>query len=1214
MHLHCRSAYSMLEGTMLPQDLVGAAKKEKMSAIAITDRNNMYGAIHFYGHAQKAGIKPILGMEVDLSEWGGAKQSSLVLLARNMDGYRNLCHLASVLRLNADPETFPPSGYEEDEEPIASWDTGVWGVPVFGFTGKGVGPDTAPHRPPRTTGTVKDPKLPREMLLSGRHARGLVALSGGERGLVNLLVMQGKMQMAARAAGMLLSAFGEGNFFIELTACSERERKSIPSLVTMASDLGIPVVASGDVLYLKSEEKTAAALARVRSGELHSDHDQLIPTAVPCPPQEGRHFRSAEEMEELFGAYPQAIANARFIADQCNVELPLHKPQFPLVEMEPDESPFSKLWKLCFEGATRFYSPLTEAVIARLKYELEVIETLEFCTYFLVVYDIVRFAHERDIPLMARGSAANSIVAYVLGITQVDPLHHNLLFERFLNTSRAEFELPDIDLDICWRRRDEVLHYVYERYGRDHVATVGTHITFRMRSAWREMAKAHGIDPQRIKRVAERLPHLLSEGELLDDNYEQGSFIRSSTNYESGDAGGMESPKLRDEVEKEAYRLAQQVEGLPRYMGMHCAGIVITPEPVANLVPLQRASRDPSMAITQYDKDALEAMGLVKIDLLGSRALTTLVDTLQASGLARGTGDVYSALEQIPFDDQATYEMMAEGDTLGCFQLESPGMRGLLKWLRPHNMDDIAAAISLFRPGPLEGGFLEAFMRRHLKQDEVVYHHPSMEPILKSTFGVILYQEQFLQLAHGLAGLGLGEAEKLRKDLGKARTPEERVRLGSWFVAGAIEKGIDQLQAEKVWEIIAGYTGFGFCKAHACSYALTAYRSAYMKAHYPAEYVASLLNNDGGFYGPHPMVYVEDARRLGIKVLPPHINHSNTLCEAPNGEKSIRFGLQFIKGLKEKTIAVLLQERQARGLFHSLPDLVCRVEMSKQELTALVKAGACDELVALAGLAERNSGNSKPEPLGLNRKQMLWLVPLLLTAKPNSKLMAGSSKLDMSVMQVLMSDFLHHKGNGYGNGHGHGGVNILGSSEGMRIDIPLLEEYTPAERLRLEQNAIGFALSRNEMDLYHELLDELGVVPSRELSHNAGREVTVGGVIVAGRKHMANTGEYMLFLTLQDAFGLIEVVIFADAYKKCTQTLTNGGLGPYLIKGQVQVNGKGKGIGVQPPSNLRPADNVSLKMHPVVIAGEVRTFDKGNGRAFPPSTIAISSAVRPYSL
>src|SRR5688572_16309175 len=605
----------MLEGTILPQDLVGAARKEKMPALAMTDRNNMYGAVHFYKHAQKEGIKPILGMEVDLGEWGGAKQSSLMLLARNMDGYRNLCHLASVLRLNSEPEIFPPSGYDEDEEPIAPWDTGMWGVPVFGFTGKGIGQDIVPHRPPRTTGTVKDPRLPREMLLSGRHARGLVALSGGERGLVNSLVMQGKIQMAARAAGMLLSAFGEGNFFIELTACSERERASIPALVTLANDLGIPVVASGDVLYLKSEENIAAALARVRSGALHSDYDQLVPTAAPRPPEEGHHFASAEEMGELFSKYPQAIANAHFIAGECNVELPLNKPQFPLVEIEPDESPFSNLWKACFEGATRLYRPLTEAVISRLKYELEVIEKLDFCTYFLVVYDIVRFARERDIPVMARGSAADSLVAYVLGITQVDPIHHNLLFERFLNTSRAEFELPDIDLDICWRRRDEVLHYVYERYGRDHVATVGTHITFRMRSAWREMAKAHGIDPQRIKRVAERLPHMLSEDELLNEDVDVSTespllFATPETITES--------PRLRDENEREVFRLARKVEGLPRFMGMHCAGIVIAPGPIADLVPLQRASRDPEMVITQYDKDALEVMGLVKIDLLGS--------------------------------------------------------------------------------------------------------------------------------------------------------------------------------------------------------------------------------------------------------------------------------------------------------------------------------------------------------------------------------------------------------------------------------------------------------------------------------------------------------------------------------------------------------------------------------------------------------------------
>jgi DNA polymerase-3 subunit alpha len=1210
VHLHCHSAYSLFEGTTTPQTLIAMAKRLKMPALALTDRNNLYGAVHFYTLAQKAGVKPIIGMEVDLDDG-----STLVLVARNFDGYKNLCHLATVLRLQSDPEAFPPAGFDDEEEEIPPWEAGVWGVPVFGFTPKTkIAPITI-SRPPKET------RLPRELILSGRHVRGLIALSGGGRGLVNSLVMRGKTQSAARAAGMLSSAFGEGNFFIELQATCEQDRQAIPSLVALANNLNIPIIATNNVLYARPEdEATAQALASARNGA-RANHMQDMRLQV----EEGgsrdfpgrgedvgseRYFRSDEEMARLFTGYPQALANSHFIADQCNLELPVGKPLFPSVEIPSNETPYSRLWKLCFAGATRRYRPLTGPPIARLKYELEVIDALGFCPYFLVVHDIVRFAHSRDIPIMARGSAANSLVAYVLDITQVDPLQHDLLFERFLNPSRAEFEMPDIDLDLCWRRRDEVLRYVYERFGRDHVAIVGTYITFRQRSAWREMAKALGISPERINRVAGRLHHAVSPEEALDGSDDLPVLrgiveapMDGQDDYDPALANAnldTLSQKLRDGREREALQLCKAIEGLPRHAGMHCGGVVITPTPIADLIPLQRAARDPSLAITQYDKNAIEAMGLVKMDLLGSRALTALVDALHASGLAQGKGDVQRSLDTIPFDDAATYRMMAQGETLGCFQLESPGMRALLKWLRPRNLNDIAIAISLFRPGPLEGGFLETFMRRRLGQEPVTYHHPAMQPILEETGGVILYQEQFLKLAHTLAGLGLGDAEKLRKDLGKARTPEERTRLGSWFIAGAIERGIDQIQAEKVWDVIAGYTGFGFCKAHACSYALTAYRSAYMKAHYPAEFLASVVNNGGGYYGPN--VYLEDARRLQVELLPPDANISGAWCAvpAPPRSRSIRLGLQFIKGLSERTIAALVGERQNRGRYNSLPDLMGRVEMKPQEVEALVKVGACDNLgndanMPIISAVEGDLG----EVMGatyvpaLTRKQMVWLLPSLLslrkskgafyrarnnTAATHIHLLKATGS-DGASMQMAMGEFDLTQSSE--------GPKILGNRLG-HIEAPDVDDYTLQEKLRLEQKVIGFSVSRNEMELYGDTLGKQGVTNSSELAQHSGREVTIAGVVVAGRRHTTKGGEPMLFFTLQDVNGIIETVLFPEAYKENGGVLANGGYGPYLVRGVVQVSGTGRGIGVLPPADLRPADAASIKMHPVVIASEVR--------------------------
>ena len=1234
VHLHCHSAYSLLEGTATPQALAGTARKLKMPALALTDRNNMYGAVPFYIAAHKAGIKPILGMEVSLDDG-----SSLVLLARNMAGYSNLCHLSTVLRLNSDPEAFPPAGFMEGDDDaygeILPWDPGVWGVSVFGFTG-------APARAVKPSSIArphKEAALPSELLLSGRHARGLIALSGGQRGMVNSLVREGKLSQAARCAGMLLAAFGEGNFFIEIDALTERDARAIPHLVNIANDLGVPIVAANDVLYLhQGDAPTALALAAARKGStglglfreppLYIEEGESQLQANSLIQQEvgvERYFKSPEEMAALFKDYPQAIANTRFIAEECNVELPLHKPLFPSVTLRRQkETPFSRLWKLCFAGATRHYKPLTGDVLSRLKHELEIIESLRFCEYFLVVYDIVRFAHSRHIPIMARGSAANSLVAYVLGITQVDPLQHDLLFERFLNPSRAEFELPDIDLDLCWRRRDEVLHYVYEHYGRDHVAIVGTHITFRLRSAWREMAKALGISPERINRVAQKLPHLFSAEDLWKATEDVPEFPSSLVlNPSSSVNSALRTPHsaLRDERERVAFELCKTIEGLPRHAGMHCAGVVISPAsiPIADLVPLQRAARDPSMAITQYDKDAIEAMGLVKMDLLGSRALTTLVDTLRSSGLAQGKGNIDQCLATIPFDDVRTYAMMAEGDTLGCFQLESPGMRGLLKSLQPRSLGDIAVAVSLFRPGPLEGGFLAIFMRRHLGQEPVEYLHPSMEQILKETNGVILFQEQFLRLAHTLAGLDLGAAERLRKDLGKARTPEERTRLGALFVAGAIERGIDQLQAEKTWEIIAGYTGFGFCKAHAYSYALTAYRSAYMKAHYPAHFLAAQINNQGGYYGPS--VYVEDARRLRITLLPPHVNESGTWCEVPARKsdgsiagRSIRFGLQFVKGLSEKSIAAILAERRSGGRFRSLMDLMSRVDLTPPEITALVKAGACDtseEDIASESMPTIPSIASMRGSLGevieavyephlrLNRKQMVWLLPSLVSSRHRSNRQArqrtqsawgratatatdAATGSDGMALQMAIGDIIQY-GVLADSGAGGGNAKILGKST-LRIDVPDLDDYTPTEKLRLEQETLGFALSHNEM----EWIDVPGAILSSELHRYAERDVKVAGMMVAGRRHMGKDGRWMLFLSLQDREGLIEVVLFSDPYLASGKVLTNGGYGPYVITGRVQVNGKGRGIGTQPPADLQITDAVTMKMHSIVIASDVQ--------------------------
>jgi DNA polymerase III alpha subunit len=553
------------------------------------------------------------------------------------------------------------------------------------------------------------------------------------------------------------------------------------------------------------------------------------------------------------------------------------------------------------------------------------------------------------------------------------------------------------------------------------------------------------------------------------------------------------------------------------------------------------------------------------------------------------------ALEAIPTGDEATYQLMAEGNTLGCFQLESPGMRGLLKWLRPHNMEGVAAAISLFRPGPLEGGFLEIFMRRHLGQEPVNYHHPAMEPILRETYGVILYQEQFLRLAHELAGLSLGDAEKLRKALGKAKDGDERVRLGKDFVAGAIERGIPQVQAEKVWEIVSGYTGFGFCKAHAYSYAPTAYRSAYMKAHYPAHYMAAMLNNGGGYYGP--TVYVEDARRFGIKMLPPHVNYSGAMCSVPNGERAIRLGLQFVKGLSEGTIAQIGAARARNGEFRALPDLLSRVEIRPNEAEALVLSGACDALEAhgeweIGGWGEEAELRPRRH---LNRKEMLWLLPRMYSVR-RSKLgatrhtpqSAGANGSEGNAPVQIMSWGLLDEA----------GVRVLGDA--LISEVPVLEAETPEEKLALEREGLGFTVSQNEAVLWGKGLPDRRVIPSGSLARYAERRVWVAGVVVVGHAHTCTNGAKMLFLTLQDGEGLIEVVLFPETYRALREIIEANGRGPYLVRGTVQVSGKGRGIGIQPPPDMiqreinpRSTDAIVVKMHPVLVGEGMELLEVG---------------------
>jgi DNA polymerase III subunit alpha len=619
-------------------------------------------------------------------------------------------------------------------------------------------------------------------------------------------------------------------------------------------------------------------------------------------------------MRRRFAEFPAALENVQYIADQCRWESPSGQWRLPSLDLAPGRTPRQEMWEQALAGASQRYGELTPAIETRLRKEVDVIDALGYGPYFLVVADMVRFARLQGVPISPRGSASSSVVAYCLGIHDVDPIAHNLYFERFLSLERHD--PPDIDLDLCSRRRDEVIQYVYDKYGADHVAMVCTYATLRARYALREVGKAYGLPEARIKELAHQLPGFWHPGARKLVQEAQAELIEQT----------------HDKTEREVLEMSRALDGAPHHLSIHPGGIVISPGPITDLAPLQHATK--GLLVTQYDMGGIEKLGLVKIDLLGISALTVIADC--AESVRRGQPDF--AIDDIPLDDAATAQTLSTARTIGCFQVESPGMRMTLRELAAHDVNGLLVALALYRPGPLKGGLKDAFVKRHLGQEQVEYLHPALEPILRETYGVILYQEQVLRLAHEVAGMTLGEADTLRRAMSKFRSAHEMERLRTLFVEGAqATGGLDAATAERVWELMAAFAGYGFPKAHAAGYAAVAYRMAYLKTHYAAEFMAARLAVWGGFY--RPGVYMSEARRLGLAVRPPHVNHSG---EAFTLEplRTLWMGLGQVRELTRTTMHTIIAQRP----FKSLQDLLARAQPQYVEAVNLVKAGALDGL------------------------------------------------------------------------------------------------------------------------------------------------------------------------------------------------------------------------------------------------------------------------------
>ncbi len=835
---------------------------------------------------------------------------------------------------------------------------------------------------------------------------------------------------------------------------------------------GLQAVATNNVHFRdRSDHELQKILSAIREKKVAGD----LRDADVAPAE--AWLKPPHDMRRLFKSWPSALRNTCRIAAECDVTFDLNRIRLPVFSTSNGEVPFSRLWKLCFRGLTKRYRPLNREAIDRLNSELNVIDALGFAPYFLLVWDIIRFAREKRIPWIGRGSAANSIVSYVLGITEIDPVEQNLFFERFLNPERSS--PPDIDIDFCWKRRDRVLEYVYDKYGADRVAMISTHVTFRGRSAVREVGRAMGLPPEEISAFTSGIPYCRRlDVEWMRENH----------------------PKFRAlPFEREPYpailKLAERITGYPRHLSVHPGGIVVSPSPLLDLVPLERSRK--GLVVTQYDMFSIEDLGLVKIDLLCQRSLSVLADTLEM--LERNGSPVphLEKREEIQ-NDKATRRLIRDGRTMGCFYIESPAMRSLLKKLKVDDFQMLTAASSVIRPGVAESGMMRQFIECHNGLREPSFLHPLMRSLLDETYGVMIYQEDVIKVAHQVAGMSLGEADLLRRAMsGKMRSHDAMERLQKRFTQGALNNGLSDKAADEIWRQMESFAGYAFCKAHSASYALLSFKVAYLKAHHPAEFLAAVITNRGGFY--HHTAYIEEARRLGIRILPPDINRSDIDFTARGGE--IRTGLMQIKGLSSGTLRRIAEARKAGGVFSSLRDFCERTNADLSDTEQLIRAGAFASI-------------------GMTRPELLWHLYLIFRERR-----AGGSSDDKPVFEEIPG------------------------MEKQIISVPGMAEYPLAKRLALELDTIGYNVDRHPLQAFKYLYRTIELTRAADLCAMAGKEVQLLGWVIASKRVGTRNGRFMEFLSLEDLTDTFEVVLFPGSYQKYGAILRDRG--PYLISGTV---------------------------------------------------------------
>ena len=1030
VHLHCHTDYSLLDGACEIDQLMQIVVEQKMPAVAMTDHGNLFGAVQFYNAAKANGVHPVIGCEVYVSQKGHKIRSDtdrynhLVLLCENQDGYRNLIDLVSTAYLD-------------------------------GFYYK--------------------PRIDLDLLNS--HSKGLIAMSACLRGHIPETILNDKYDDAKRLALTYADIFGRNNFFLEVQDHHlEQDRRLTPELNRLSQETGLPLVATNDSHYLRKEDARAhEILLCVQTGKMMSDPNRMHWNSPDF------YLKSRDEMMLLFDELEDALDRTWDIAQRCHVTLDKVKEPFPKFDVPPEHSADSYFEYVARNGFEK-RRPRLEAMRAkgilkhdlaeyaeRLDREIKMIQKMKFSGYFLIVWDFIRYAKAKNIPVgPGRGSAAGSLVGYAMAITDIDPLQYGLLFERFLNPERVS--MPDIDVDFCMNRRGEVIHYVTEKYGREQVAQIITFNTLGARAAIKDVGRVLEVPFADVERLTKMVPATLN------------ITLKHAIEQEPGfNEAAKKDPKI-DEVLKVALRL----EGLARNCSVHAAGVVISPQPLRELVPLYKTNRDE--IVTQYDMGGLEKLSLLKMDFLGLTTLTLIQDALRLIHKRHGVDIVP---EDLPLDDKETYEIFSKGLTSGVFQFESPGMRDILRRYHPSRLEDLTALNALYRPGPIQGGMVDDFIERKWGRREVRYDLPELKDLLEETYGVIVYQEQVMQISNLVAGYSLGEADLLRRAMGKKKL-EAMVQERAHFVEGALARGFPQKKVEKIFDLMEQFAGYGFNKSHSAAYAYLAFVTGYLKAHYPVDFMAALLTSETGNTAK-VVKYINECREMGIVILPPDVNHSEwsfTPDDKAPGGRGIRFGMGAVKNLGQSAVEAIAKAREEVGPFRSLHQLCEKVDLgavNRRMIESLIKAGAMDSL-------------------------------------------DGTRSQKMAALDGAME-----AGQRAWRDRESGQAGLFGEVLEEQADIPLpnVPDWTDKEKLAGEKELLGFWVTGHPLDRYEDKISELATHDTSTLEGlSKGVEVKLCGVFTGISRKRNKEGKPWAAAVLEDRIGAVEALVFATSYER----------------------------------------------------------------------------------